>query len=336
VAVLFSASEPFFAEATRELQRTIGGIKVRRLGPDLGVAAGELDVAAVADAVRSTQLVFVRHLSEAIAIPERPIAHRAVGEAILAAIGRHGASTVALQAWASVPPGSHERPDRLRSELARTMSEAGIDVRAAGQRVVVSVCLTTSAIAIGVADVADALADWPGGRPRFRRRPELVSRSEFKLEEVINVLNVPLPHEGTALDLGASPGGWTRILREHGLGVWAVDPADLHPRLADDPQVRHLRMTAGRFLQTTSPLFSAVVNDMRMEPELSAHITRRAAQRVVPDGLVVMTCKLVSRMALQTVATVRGILAPDVEITHLRQLYHNRDEVTVVGRARPS
>ncbi len=58
-----------------------------------------------------------------------------------------------------------------------------------------------------------------------------ISRAEFKLLEALEVFGVSLPSRGRALDLGAAPGGWTRLLLEASLSVVAVDPANLDPRL---------------------------------------------------------------------------------------------------------
>ena len=51
---------------------------------------------------------------------------------------------------------------------------------------------------------------------RFAREEGQVSRAEFKLLEAIELFGVAVREHGVALDLGASPGGWTRVLRRLG------------------------------------------------------------------------------------------------------------------------
>ncbi len=58
-------------------------------------------------------------------------------------------------------------------------------------------------------------------------KEDKVSRAYFKLFEALLRFDVKLPRGGKGLDIGASPGGWTQCLVEHGLTVWAVDPAPL-------------------------------------------------------------------------------------------------------------
>jgi 23S rRNA (cytidine2498-2'-O)-methyltransferase len=181
---------------------------------------------------------------------------------------------------------------------------------------------------------ADSLVDWPGGRVRLTRTEQRVSRAEFKLEELDHVTAVRLPVSGRALDLGAAPGGWTRILRRRGLAVWAVDPADLDPRVATDRGVRHIRTTAGEFLRSTDLRFDLVVNDLRMDAVRSAHLTGDAAGLLRRGGLAVVTLKLGPDRPLQTVRQCLDLIARDLDVEFARQLHHNRHEVTVIARRR--
>lgn len=331
--MFFSASEPYFSHAAHELRRVFPTAETRRLGPDFGVINGDLHVASVSAASRSARLAFVRHLTGGVALLDRARDAEAIAAAILDGARRMQVSTLSLQVWASLPPRSHERPDLLRQAVADRLAEAGLIVQRAQQAFVASVCLTQTATAVGIATADASLADWPGGRVRLRRGPDSISRAELKLEEAIQVFGLRLPH-GAALDLGASPGGWTRILREQGLAVWAVDPGDLHPAVASDPDVHHVRTTAGRFLRTSTDAFSVVVNDMRMDAPRSARVLCAAAERLSADGLALMTCKLSQHQASETIEAVRRIVEREYAIVHLRQLHHNRNEVTLVARPR--
>ena len=329
--MFFSASPPYLATAAGELRTVFPGAEVRRLGPDFGHVSGSLDLASVAEAALANRLVFVRHLTGSLAVLDRSSDPDAIAVAILDGLVHASVSRLALQVWASVPPGSGERPDLVRRAVAERLSAAGLTVARAGESIVASVCLTQDGVAVGLAARDLALADWPGGRVRFRRGAESISRAEFKLEEAIDVFGLHLP-DGAALDLGASPGGWTRILREHGLEVWAVDPGDLAPGLSSDTGVHHVRTTAGAFLRTRTPRFSIVVNDMRMEARRSARVLVAAAERLAADGLAVMTCKLTPQRPHEHIEAVRRIVERRYDVLHLRQLHHNRNEATLVAR----
>ncbi|MGB5050631.1 MAG: SAM-dependent methyltransferase, partial [Caldilineaceae bacterium] len=116
------------------------------------------------------------------------------------------------------------------------------------------------------------LSDWAGGVRRFAREEGQISRAEFKLLEALEVFRIDLPPRGVALDLGAAPGGWTRVLRQKEQFVTAVDPAELDPRLVDDNAVRHKRMTAEEYLADEPDEFDLIVNDMRMDARDSARL----------------------------------------------------------------
>ena len=100
---------------------------------------------------------------------------------------------------------------------------------------------------VGLSPAELNLSSWAGGKRRLARRPEQISRAELKLEEALEVFNFQLPTDGEALDLGAAPGGWARVMLEAGLRVTAVDPANLSSRLQlYGSRLTHCRVHAGR------------------------------------------------------------------------------------------
>ncbi|GAA2793330.1 SAM-dependent methyltransferase [Crossiella cryophila] len=333
--VLFSASEEYFAAASRGLRELAPGGKVERIGPDLGCLTTDGTLAEIADATRAKPVVFVRHLTEELL---RLPAAEASLDALTAAAGPllaervDAGAEVAVQAWVSgkraVAYGSQE----LYTELGKALAEQGFPVRRSGAEQVLSAVISDTHVSLGFAGTAHALSDWPGGRVRLAKPAGQICRAEFKLEELFKLVDLPLPRGGTAVDLGASPGGWTRILRERGLEVWAVDPGDLDPRLLADPLVHHERTTAGRFFERTRQRFALAVNDMRMDAVLSAQVMVDAAERLLPGALCVVTLKIGTDRPHDTVRVALGRLRQRYEILEARQLQHNRHEITVVGR----
>jgi 23S rRNA (cytidine1920-2'-O)/16S rRNA (cytidine1409-2'-O)-methyltransferase len=80
--------------------------------------------------------------------------------------------------------------------------------------------------------------------------PRYVSRGGEKLANALAVLDVE-PDGRDCIDLGASTGGFTDYLLQHGAGrVIAVDVGygQLHPKLRDDPRVTVLERTNARGL----------------------------------------------------------------------------------------
>jgi 23S rRNA (cytidine2498-2'-O)-methyltransferase len=85
-----------------------------------------------------------------------------------------------------------------------------LDVRNPEQ--VLSLVCTPTHGYLGFSLAVENLSTWAGGVHRFKREKEQISRAEFKLLEILNLFQLSLSAGDTALDLGAAPGGWTRIL----------------------------------------------------------------------------------------------------------------------------
>ena len=187
---------------------------------------------------------------------------------------------------------------------------------------------------LGLSLASHNISDWAGGVRRFRREKEQVSRAEFKMLEALEAFRIDLPAGGVALDLGAAPGGWTRVLRQKGQFVTAVDPAELHPRLAADRGVRHKKMTAETYLAEGPDAFDFLVNDMRMDARASARLMNDFADFLYPHAEALMTLKLgKTAAALDPACT---ILQESYNILHMRQLFHNRNEVTIHLQPKPA
>ena len=327
-SVIFSASEESFPLAVRELREEFGRrLPIERLGPDIGTAAG-LDVAEVAERCRRRPIVFVKHLTAEVARLDPGAALSTVAAAAVEDLPPEPA--VAVQAWVSgrSPRGSAD----FAAAISDAVRGAGLVPARAGQDYVISCCITETAILIGHNRASLSIADWPGGRVRLAKARDQVSRAGFKLEELLVGGSLALPAGGTALDLGAAPGGWTRILRRAGLDVVAVDPGDLDPRLAGDPGVRHVRTTAHEFLRSNRRSFDVAVNDLRMDATLSAHLMVDAAAHLRPGAPAVLTLKCGTHRVLELVERCLSVLRTRYELQLVRQLQHNRHEVTVVLR----
>lgn len=231
------------------------------------------------------------------------------------------------------------RPYHINQALAEAIqyhTGATLDVRQPEQ--IVSVVIATALPGrsgvglIGLSTPEENLSDWAGGMRRFARERGQISRSEFKLLEAMEIFRITLPMHGMALDLGAAPGGWTRILRQLGLYVTAVDTADLDPRLRGDRGIRYRRMTAQAYLKSGPDTYDVIFNDMRMDARDSARLMVEFAPYLHPDGLALITLKLPGRRAKETLQHALNILAEAYEIAGVRQLFHNRREVTALLR----
>ncbi|WP_346073760.1 SAM-dependent methyltransferase [Saccharopolyspora thermophila] len=340
--VLFSTSPEYFQAAKAELLDVYAGnqtgpVSVQRLGPDLGRLSGPgVRIGHLARVCEDRPVAFVKHLTAERA--ELPLS--AVGDLDAAVdhvqrvAAEVDADKLAVQSWVSGQnPASYGSAELARRCMA-ALTGMGKTTGRANMPKTLSLCLTRAGLSIGLASAAEQLSDWPGGRTRLARSDDQISRAEFKLEEAFQTFGIRPPSSGTALDLGASPGGWTRVLRRSGITVWAIDPGDLDDRLRRDRGVRHIQMTAGAFFRSEHRRFDMVVNDMKMDPELSCRLMLDAAQLLRPSALAVVTLKLSGHRSVKVVRECLDLLRQRYRVRAARQLHHNRHEVTVVAECR--
>lgn len=180
---------------------------------------------------------------------------------------------------------------------------------------------------------------WKMGIPRLRFPGAAPSRSTLKLEEALlyfldEAEQRELLREGaTAVDLGAAPGGWTWQLVRHGLSVTAVDNGAMDAALMRSGQVEHLRADGFRYRPPRR--VNWLVCDMVEKPlrvaELCAHwLADGAAERAVFNLKLPMKRRFEEVRHCQ--AAIAAILASQPYRLDMRQLYHDREEVTAYLR----
>jgi 23S rRNA (cytidine2498-2'-O)-methyltransferase len=156
------------------------------------------------------------------------------------------------------------------------------------------------------------------------------SRAARKLAEAFAWLGVaPEPGE-LCVDLGAAPGGWTWVLLERRARVVAVDPGKLRPDLLGRRGLTYVAGNAFDF-EPEEPA-DWLFCDMAFRPlEVAKMLARWARQRSAT--LLVANFKLPMRRKAEIVRELTRVLREGGwKGLRARQLYHDRDEVTVTGR----
>lgn len=178
-------------------------------------------------------------------------------------------------------------------------------------------------------------ATFAGGIPRLKFPREAPSRSTLKLEEAFHVLLTPRERErllrsgGSAVDLGAAPGGWTFQLVQRGLKVTAIDNGRIDQRLMDSGRVQHLREDGFRYRPAKT--VDWLVCDMVEKPDRVAELVVRWFR----EGLcraAIFNLKLPMKRRFEAWQRARESLAPLLRqgyALRARQLYHDREEITV-------
>lgn len=201
---------------------------------------------------------------------------------------------------------------------------------------ILSVTMVGATAHAGLSFPAENLSPWPGGELRFRRA-DVVSRAAFKLLEAWERFGLNPPPGGSALDLGAAPGGWTQVLLEQGLQVTAIDPAPLDPQVAGRPGLTYRRLDAKELTPGPRPAYDLLTCDMNWDPLATARLVARLAPCLRPGGQGVLTVKLLGSVPpARLLKQVTGLLTRGGwQVVRFKQLYHNRDEVTALLRPQP-
>ncbi|KDO25844.1 hypothetical protein SPRG_08788 [Saprolegnia parasitica CBS 223.65] len=143
-------------------------------------------------------------------------------------------------------------------------------------------------------------------------------RAYHKLAEAL-LDQTPFPTGYRAIDIGASPGGWTEFLSSAGAAVVAVDPGEL---TVAHPNVLHLPLLLEHALDQIAAMdkFHVCVCDINIRPQLMASLIASVAPHLHPHAIVVLTLKLSKRPTDAAVdqAIHDVCLALDDEFEHFR------------------
>ncbi|WDV47318.1 SAM-dependent methyltransferase [Clostridiaceae bacterium M8S5] len=222
----------------------------------------------------------------------------------------------------------YKRSDISRG-LAQKLENLGFKQDVKNPEQIISITNTDEEALLGVSNASYNLSDWCAGECKYRKDKNLISRAEFKLLEAIDVFDLDLDKYKTALDLGAAPGGWTRVLLKHDLKVVAVDPAKLNKSIAKNPNVIHFKGLAQKYLRKNNK-FDVIVNDMKMNVKDSISLMGMASKYLNDGGIAIMTLKLPNKRWQTITNNALNQLSDWYDILGVRQLFHNRSEVTVV------
>jgi 23S rRNA (cytidine2498-2'-O)-methyltransferase len=347
--LILTAQPEFLAAALSELKQLERNLtSIEELTSSI-LLCGAPDCAAVMVRARQNRPIFVQHLApvqQRVEIANLPEDMGTIAEALAAlptfALLERGVRFAVQSRFVQTDKSLGERPyssGHLNQALAEAIAEETGAIEAVKKpQMVVSILCTMYEAYIGISTAEDNLSSWPGGARHYAQTDEQISRAEFKLLEALETFGVSLPETGKALDLGAAPGGWTRLLLEAGLQVIAVDPANLDRRLAHQPHLQHYRGYAEDYIDDALRnflKFDIIVNDMRMDAREAARLLAQGARCLRKEGIMISVFKLPHATSeinpLATLKEAMRTLERNYGIVQAHQLFHNRQEVTVVA-----
>lgn len=178
-------------------------------------------------------------------------------------------------------------------------------------------------------------AVYPGGVPRLKFPREAPSRSTLKLEEAFHVLmtaserHTLLRAGGSAVDLGAAPGGWTWQLVARRIRVTAIDNGRIDQRLLDSGLVQHLAEDGFRY-RPPKPVDWLVCDMVEKPARVVELMLRWFASGWCRAAIFNLKLPMKRRFEawLQARQTLQPLQAAGYSL-RARQLYHDREEITV-------
>jgi 23S rRNA C2498 (ribose-2'-O)-methylase RlmM len=231
---------------------------------------------------------------------------------------------------------------RVLAQVEQRHADALARFRAADQGPVASdtvvwqLCRVSGGAWSSIATRAELSDPYPGGVHRMPQDALAPSRSYLKVEEALDVMRQsglggsPRPNE-TVVDLGAAPGGWTWAFLKRGCRVHAVDNGPLKLQSHGDMggEVLHLKEDGLRF-RPQRPV-DWLLSDMLIAPGQALGLLRKWLDGGWARQLVV-NIKLPQAEPLVALTPILDYLrgVPGLRF-HLRQLYHDRREVTLMG-----
>lgn len=177
------------------------------------------------------------------------------------------------------------------------------------------------------------------GIPRLKFPEDAPSRSTLKLEEAFHVF---IPYEEweerlkgglNAVDLGASPGGWTYQLVKRSMMVYAIDNGPMDKALLESGQVKHFQEDGFKFRPKKNSIYWLVCDMVEKPNKVTELMADWLVQGLCREAIFNLKLPMKKRYeeVKQNISLLKHKLTEhkiNVQI-QAKQLYHDREEITV-------
>ncbi|MGA2256503.1 MAG: SAM-dependent methyltransferase [Thermoguttaceae bacterium] len=265
---------------------------------------------------------------------DRPISRIHVWERDRAEPGVHGfepsITPAAIAAYEVLRTGC-PRPDRLLS--GNHLQEPAVP----GDWIADCVLVESDQWWLGFHRARSVPSCWPGGIFCLELPSDAASRAWLKMEEALHWSQLPAAPGSRFAEIGSSPGGASQSLLARGFEVIGIDPAEMAPKVLENPKFRHIRRRAIAVPRRAFRKVRWLTADMNVAP----NYTLDAIQAIVTHAEVnirgmLLTLKLPEwRLACEVPDYLARIRSWGFNLVRARQLAHNRQEICVAALQKP-
>ena len=235
----------------------------------------------------------------------------------------------------------YSRPSLIKQEVLASLKQRrrtllrSLEVFPSSKADLVQIALTTPSegyISFASADLrqrlSPALSPFLAGYVAIPDDKAPPSRAFKKLEEALQVFDLPLRRGMACVDLGACPGGWTYVLLKHGCSVSAVDRSALDPSIMKNRNVEFIKADA--FSWRPAGPVDLMVCDVIAAPSKTLQLLARWIHERLCRAFCV-TIKFKGEPDFATLKDIRELLTGRCRRFQGKQLTSNKNEVTVMG-----
>ena len=325
--IIFSCQADFQGVALQEILSTDARLKfIKWVGGGAGLLEYAGGFADISEIIRAGRLIFTRHIFPVdyivpcINIKDMPAD-------FIPRMDKNKNFSVQVRA---AEDNKLYEPAKIKQELSDYFKSAGFIENKRYPEQIISIFISGDSAYAGLSGAEENLSIWSGGMRHYALREDTVSRAGFKLMEALEAYPLNFKENSTALDLGAAPGGWTKVLIDSGFRVTAVDPVQLSSVLQADKNVEYFNVRTHDYIKKSNKMFDLIVNDMSMNIFTSINFILSLKNRLRVGGYIIITFKLTKHDRLNKIKDGLELLSKDFEPVFIKQLFHNRSEVTVI------
>ena len=333
--VAFSFNEKYVSQALNEIKGSSEALRnagLKYIGGAVGgfqLAEFEVSRTELVAAIKNAELVFVRHCCTyeyEIQVDKDPISELA--DLLIKRMGDNPSLAAFSIQGRAFEQKEKSLLDTIRLELETKLLSTGKTLEVKYPEQIISLYLKDNVLMAGVGLPSENLSRWSGGMAHYKQETWEVSRSMYKLMEAFEVFQITTSGGEKVLDLGASPGGWSSVLMRRGMRVTAVDTEEMSEKIKDQKALEFVKANIEE-VDLGDKVYDMLVSDMSLNPTKMAKAFCRAAKWLKDGGYAVVTVKLSIDKPVKTLTDVKKKYSEIFEILGCKQLFHNREEVTL-------